>query len=146
MDTKTILSDFANSPFFDFTEYDIEFDKVANDFLIFLLFTNLLDNKDIYIGVFEEFLKNKIYKEGACIVYDEYFPNDKELTLRYSDKSGFELLLSYYSGFKEKRMSHTYNLSKEEIERLPEGLVELMKSVKEKMQGFKVSSNTLNPR
>jgi hypothetical protein len=143
MNIKTILSHFANSSFFDFVEYDIEFDEVANYFLSFLLLSKLEDAKEINIGVFIEFLKNKTYKEGASIVFDEYFTDEKELALRYSDKSGFELFLSYYSVSKEKGMSHIYNLGKEEIERLPKGLVEVMKSVKEKMQGCTISSNVL---
>ncbi len=136
MDIKTILSDFANSPFFDFVEYDIEFDKVANYFLNFLLLSKLEETNEINIGVFIEFLKDKTYKEGACISYDEYFPDDKELALRYSDKSGFELLLSYYSDSREERMSHICNLGNEEIERLPKGLVEVLKSVKKKNESL----------
>lgn len=143
IDIKIILSDFTDSPFFDFVEYGIEFKEVANDFLNFLLISKLVDTEEINIGVFKESLKDKTYKEGASITYDEYFPDDKQLILRYSDKSGFELLLSYYSYSKEKRMAHTYNLDMKGIERLPKGLVEIMKSVKEKMQDCTISSNVI---
>lgn len=143
MDIKIILNEFARSPFFDFAEYETEFDNQAHHFLNFLLLSKLDGTQEINIGTFTELQNYKIAKKGAHFAYDDYFPDDKELTLRYSDESGFEMLLCYYSDSMEKRISHIYNLSSDEIERLPKGLVDVMKSVKETMKELKISPNAL---
>jgi|JI6StandDraft_1071083.scaffolds.fasta_scaffold73295_2 hypothetical protein len=133
---RQLFNDLTDKTFVDFKYYKLEFNDIALDLLKFLLLSTMINNNQVSIGL--------IYDKGIKCSYLtlDRFNMETMLHLKLYANSIFKIELTYWiSG--EVCKGYKYKLKKNNLEFIPEGLINIMKDVFQNEKPVTVNSNSI---